>query len=196
MTRLAKLKRHELNDEQRRLFDRIVGSERPGQKTRSPRLSKDGGLEGPFNALLYSAEIGLALQELGDQLRYNSTLSDRCREIAILITAAACDSDFERYAHEDIARAVGLVDHQIEAIRTGHEPDLSDQTERATYIVARGLAERHDLNDAEYREATAALGERALIELVTLVGFYASLALSLGVFRVRAPTLDNPSKGR
>jgi 4-carboxymuconolactone decarboxylase len=43
-----------------------------------------------------------------------------------------------------------------------------------------------DLDDAQYAVAVAALGERALVELSTLVGYYATLALQLRIFRVDA----------
>ena len=49
-------------------------------------------------------------------------------------------------------------------------------------LVARG-----DLDDAEYREAVDHLGPAGLFELLTLVGYYATLALQLRVFRVPAP---------
>jgi 4-carboxymuconolactone decarboxylase len=57
-------------------------------------------------------------------------------------------------------------------------------------VVARtvaALAARGDLSDAEYREAVDHLGTPGLFELLTLVGYYATLALQLRVFRVPAP---------
>jgi alkylhydroperoxidase family enzyme len=57
-------------------------------------------------------------------------------------------------------------------------------------VVARttvALLTRGDLTDAEYRTATDHLGPDGLFELLTLVGYYATLALQLRVFRVPAP---------
>lgn len=193
MTRLARLTREAVDDEQRRLFDEIVGGERSGQKPSFRRLGEDGALEGPFNAMLYSPTLGLALQALGVQVRYHSTLADRSREIAILTTAAEWGSEYERSAHEDIARAIGLTDDEIDAISTHSDPGFSDSTERVVLMVARGLAERHDLDDAEYAGAVRMLGEGTLFELVVLVGYYAAVALSLRVFRVVPPSPDGPS---
>ena len=50
--------------------------------------------------------------------------------------------------------------------------------------VVLALLARADLDDEEYADAVAALGERAVFELTTLVGYYATLALQLRVFRV------------
>ena len=44
-----------------------------------------------------------------------------------------------------------------------------------------------DLDDTEYREAEDHLGPDGLFELLTLVGYYATLALQLRVFRVPGP---------
>jgi 4-carboxymuconolactone decarboxylase len=50
--------------------------------------------------------------------------------------------------------------------------------------VARALTGPADLDDEQYAAAIAALGEQALVELSTLVGYYATLALQLRIFRV------------
>ena len=59
--------------------------------------------------------------------------------------------------------------------------------------IAAALAARGDLDDAEYREAAADLGPAGLFELLTLVGYYATLALQLRVFRVPAPDASGHS---
>ena len=62
-------------------------------------------------------------------------------------------------------------------------------------VVARtvaALASRGDLGDAEYREAVDHIGAPGLFELLTLVGYYATLALQLRVFRVPAPDSAPP----
>ncbi|HEV7627634.1 MAG TPA: carboxymuconolactone decarboxylase family protein [Streptomyces sp.] len=187
MTRLPRLTRDTLEGEQAALFDRIAGTERPDQRPRLPRVGPDGALEGPFNALLRNPGLGTLLQDLGDEVRYRITLTDRCREIAILTVAAAWHSEYERYAHEDIARAVGLTDAEVAAVEAGSTEPFTDETELLIARTARALARAHDLADDEYAAAVAGLGERGLFELVTLVGYYSQIALALRVFRVTPP---------
>lgn len=174
-------------DEQAALFDRIAGSERPDQKPRLPRVGPDNALEGPFNAMLLSPALGNAMQDLGAQVRFKSTLSDRCREITILTVAAAYDSAYERYAHEDIGRAVGLTPAEIDALATGGTDAFADPVEFAVARTALALARDRDLDDEQYAAAVAVLGERTLFELVVLAGYYAAVALQLRVFRVTPP---------
>jgi 4-carboxymuconolactone decarboxylase len=185
--RLAVLSSEEMTPEQIDLYRRILAGPR-GQGPRAMQLSDGtGGLAGPFNAMLYAPAVGQALQELGAAIRFRTSLTPRVREMAILVVAQAWDSEYERCAHEPIAREAGLTDSEIKALRTGADPGLPDQQEQVAYSVARALVGvPADLTDAQYA-AAASLGEQALVELSTLVGYYATLALQLRIFRVPCP---------
>lgn len=176
-----------LSERQRAVYDALTGGPR-GDRPPAFRLTDGAGrLYGPFNAMLYSPAVGMPLQELGAALRFHTTFTRREREIAILVVAAHWRSDFEWYAHQGVARRAGLTDGELEALRTGRAPLLADARERVVYEAARQLAAEHDLTDAVHTEAVATLGRTALVELVTLVGYYAALALQMRAFRVGVP---------
>ncbi len=185
--RIAKLLPAELSLEQRATYDAIAGGRRAGGPQLFRLTDDQGGLEGPFNAFLLQPRLGEALQAVGSAVRYETALSDRAREIAILVVARQWDSAFEWYAHEAVGRHVGLTDDELAAIRelrwdafAGDEQVVA----RATHLLA---AAGGDLDDAAYAAAVAALGADGLFELLTLVGYYATLALQLRVFRVPTP---------
>ena len=184
--RIPKLDPAALDGEQRSLYDAIAG----GRRAQGPQLFRladaDGRLEGPFNAFLLQPRLGSALQALGSAVRYDTGLDDRCREIAILVVAAHWRSAFEWYAHEAVARSAGLGGTELAALRDGRHGELAGH-EAAVARTAAALVARGDLNDAEYHEAVDQLGAAGLFELLTLVGYYATLALQLRVFRVPAP---------
>ena len=188
--RLPKFEPPALDAEQRSLYDAIAG----GRRAQGPQLFRladaDGRLEGPFNAFLLQPRLGSALQALGAAVRYDTGLDDRCREIAILIVAAHWRSDFEWHAHEAVGRAAGLGDAELAALREGRHAELAGR-ESVVARTAAALVTRGDLDDAEYGEAVSHLGPAGLFELLTLVGYYATLALQLRVFRVPAP--DSPA---
>jgi 4-carboxymuconolactone decarboxylase len=189
--RLAVLSSDEMTAEQKDLYREILSGPR-GQGPRAvPLASGAGGLAGPFNAMLYAPPVGHALQELGAAIRFRSELPPRIREMAILAVAQAWDSAYERASHEPIGREAGLTDEEIEALRGGADPGFADKQEQAAYAVVRALTgpdpDTADLDDEQYDTAVAALGERALVELSTLVGYYATLALQMRIFRVPAP---------
>ncbi|HEV7207118.1 MAG TPA: carboxymuconolactone decarboxylase family protein, partial [Mycobacteriales bacterium] len=73
------------------------------------------------------------------------------------------------------------------ALRDGQQPDLEDPDEAIALSTVRALLDRGDLSDEEYQAARGQLGERVLFELITLVGFYALIALQLRVYRVPLP---------
>jgi 4-carboxymuconolactone decarboxylase len=184
--RVPKLEPSSLDDEQRSLYDAIAGGRRAQGRQLFQLTDGEGRLEGPFNAFLLQPRLGSALQALGSAVRYETGLDDRCREIAILVVAAHWRSDFERYAHEAVGRSVGLGDAELAAVRDGRHAAL-DGREAVVARTAAALAVRGDLDDAEYREAAGHLGPAGLFELLTLVGYYVTLALQLRVFRVPAP---------
>ncbi|GAA4093527.1 carboxymuconolactone decarboxylase family protein [Actinomadura miaoliensis] len=186
-SRLRRLRPDELDADQRALYDEIVSGPR-GKGPRLFALTDDaGGLEGPFNAMLLSPALGHALQALGAAIRYRGVLPDRHREIAILAVAAVWDSAFERHAHEAVGRAAGLTDDELRALRDGDHDAFTDERERLVADTARALAGRGDLADEEFTRARDVLGDDGVFELTTLVGYYATLALQLRVFRVAAP---------
>ena len=184
--RVPKLAPSDLDHEQRALYDAIAG----GRRAQGPQLFRltdsEGRLEGPFNAFLLQPRLGSALQALGSAVRYETALDDRCREIAILVVAAHWRSDFEWYAHEAVARSAGLTDAELAAIQDGRDTELTGHEAVVARTVA-ALLTRGDLDDAEYAEAVEHFGPTGLFELLTLVGYYATLALQLRVFRVPAP---------
>jgi len=185
--RLAKLSPDTLDTEQRAVYDAIAG----GRRAQGPQLFRlvddDGGLEGPFNAFLLQPRLGGVLQAVGSAVRYETSLSDRAREIAILVVSLHWESEFEWYAHEAVGRHVGLTDDELTALRDGRYDTLSPD-ERVVARTTALLVAESDLDDASYDEAVHALGLAGLFELLTLVGYYATLALQLRVFRVPAPT--------
>jgi 4-carboxymuconolactone decarboxylase len=178
----------ELSGAQRELYDEILGGPRSSGPKVFEIIDGEGGLNGPFNAMLLSPKIGNALQALGSAVRYETALNPKVREMAILSVASSWDSEFELYAHEAIGRSVGLSEADLGALRHGQIPDLDNADDIEVLTVVQALLRRADLDDAEYAEARARLGVEMLFEIATLVGYYSALALQLRVFRVDSPS--------
>jgi 4-carboxymuconolactone decarboxylase len=187
VTRAPRLVPAALDEAQREVYDAVTG----GPRAQGPALFRlvddDGALEGPFNAFLLQPGVGMALQALGAAVRYETTFSDRAREIAILVVAGHRDSAFEWYAHEAVGRHAGLTDAELQALREHDDDAFPDATERVVARTTRRLLADGDLDDEAFAEATDALGLPQVFELLTLVGYYDTLALQLRVLRVAAP---------
>ena len=182
MSRVARLRPAELDAAQATLYDAIARGPRAQGPQHFALTGDEGELLGPFNALLLSPELGTTLQELGAAIRYRTALSPRMRELAILVVANHWGSAFERGAHESVGRAAGLTDADLAALRDGGALDLDDPAEGATVDLCRALV-TGDLSDEQWSHARDALAESTIFELTTLVGYYATLALQLRVFR-------------
>jgi len=184
--RLAKLAPDSLDADQRRVYDAIAGGRRASGPTLFTLVDDDGALEGPFNGFLLQPRVGGALEALGSAVRFETSFTDRAREIAILMVAQHWDSGFMRYSHEAVGRHAGLTDAEVAALREGRW-DVFEGEERLIARTSLLLATDGDLDDQDYAAVQAALGDSGLFELVTLVGYYATLALQLRVFRVGVP---------
>jgi 4-carboxymuconolactone decarboxylase len=186
--RLAWLAPDELDEARRRVYDAIVGGPRAADADASPIVSADGRLEGPFNSMLVSPAVGKALQSLGSAIRYETELTDRARELAILAVAAHHRSNFEWSAHERLARATGLDDETLRAVRQGERPPGLLEAEDSIWRATRSMLVSGDLDDEEYGRMEASFGQAAVVELIVLVGYYQSLALILRTLRVPVPS--------
>lgn len=182
----------DLDPARRAVYDAIAGGPRAAGVQAFQLTDEEGRLEGPFNAMLVCPSLGGAVQALGTAVRYGTSLTDRVREIAILTVAAQRRSDFEWYAHSRVALRSGLSDDELSDLREGRSPSTLSPAEDAALAMVRALVTRADLDDEEFAAAIGALGIEQLAELVTLVGYYDLLALSLRVWRTPLPSGEEP----
>lgn len=191
----------ELAPEARRVYERIVGGPRSADSRRSPIVDDAGRLMGPFNAMLVNPAVGDALQQLGTAIRYHTELSARTRELAILVVAAHRRSDFEWQSHAPLALAAGLTAPDLEAVRREEDPPdptapallrLNTADDEVRRVVRSLLVDR-DLDDALFAQATDRLGLSCVVELISLVGYYDLLALSMRALRVGLPPGAEPT---
>ena len=182
--RLKSLRREELDDTQRGLFDAIVASSRGSDTTHGTLVNDNGGLRGPFNAMLLQPALGHLLQAIGATLRYRSMASDRVREMSVLLVAAHYGCEYERKVHEAAARKVDVPTSVLATIREGLVPELEDESERLALEVVAALLTEHVVEDELYGRAVEALSTAVVFELSVIVGYYALLALQLPLFGV------------
>ena len=146
-----------------------------------------GGLGGPFLPWMRSPELCDRAQRLGDFCRFHSSLEPVVSEFAILLTARYWRSQYEFWAHARAGRQAGLPEAIIEAIREDRAPTLTDERHGAVYAFVREFFATHAVSDATYQRAVAALGERGVVDLVGIVGYYGLVSLTLNVFEVPLP---------
>ncbi len=163
-----------MDADQLRVYNKIISGRR-------------GKIQGPLRVALHNAELADRWQALGELLRYNTTLSPRLSEIAILVTGRACQSPFEWYAHRIEAEKIGLSQSLIEALLAQQTPMDLTAEEGIVHQVAVELNQSRSVSDATYQTALGLLGERALVELTALVGYYTMVAMTLNTHEIPLP---------
>jgi len=192
---LVPLTPERLDAEQRRLYDAVLTSPRARGGARRLIQREDGTLTGPFDAWLRSPVLGGHLERVGMALREETVLPAAAREVAVLVVARAWSADFEWWVHGLVARREGVPEAAIEAIDQGRLPRFEDAACQSAHDVASELVARRRLEPATLARAREALGERALVEVVTLVGFYQLVSGILESFHPPGPAADLPVVG-
>ena len=142
---------------------------------------------GPFVVLLRSPEVMTRAAALGEYLRYRNSLPKRLSELAILIVARVWTQQFEWHHHERYAREAGLDATLIAALAEGGRPSGLAEDEAVVYDFAWELHANRSVSDGTYARALAALGEKGIIDLVGIAGYYGLLAMAMNVARTPLP---------
>lgn len=169
-----------MTPEQRKVHDKVVSGKR-------------GSLRGPLRAALHNPELAERWSALGELLRYQTSLPPRLSEIAILVTAIACRAPFEWYAHRVEAEKAGIEQPIIEAILAGTRPPGLSADDAAVYAYAVELNRYNSVSDATYATALARFGERTIVELTALVGYYTMVAMTLNAHEIPLPPDVQPA---
>src|SRR4051794_15391216 len=187
MSRLPLQTRDALDDDAREVWDSITAS-------RGTIVADEGHLIGPFNAWVTAPGIGGRLAELGAALRFESSIERRLLEVAIITVGAHWKAEFEWWAHSRMALQFGVSAEAVEAIARGATPSLPDD-EAVVHAVARQLVETGHIDTPTYDAAHQLLGDRGVVELVTLCGYYSLVSFSLNGFEVPLPPSETPAWG-
>ncbi len=161
----------------------------PAQKTMVNDLLSGTrtSLAGPFNVLLRSPEMGNIAQQLGEYIRFRTSVPQRLNEMAILMTAKWWSSQYEWHAHQPLALKAGLAAGVIADIQAGRRPATMQRDETAVYNVCSELRERRLVSDATFKTAVDMLGEQGVVDLIALMGYYDLVAMALNVDRYPLP---------
>jgi 4-carboxymuconolactone decarboxylase len=138
-------------------------------------------MSGPFNVMLRSPVMGDLAQELGAQVRFNSSLPAPLREMTILMAARHWTSHYEWNAHKAVALAANLDPAIIGAIAVGERPRAMQPNETVIYDFSAQLLQTKRVSDATFAAATAAFGEQGVADVIFTLGYYSLVSMLLNV---------------
>ena len=166
----------------------------PDQKTMVEHLfaGERGGMNGPFNVLLRSPEMGDLAQKLGAQLRFHSALTAKQRELAIILTARDWAAQYEWTAHKRLALQAGIGQDVVDAIAAGKRPASLGPDEQPVYNFVTELLKTRQVSNAVFNAAKAKLGEKGVVDLTGLVTYYGFVSAMLNIDRYPLPEGAKP----
>lgn len=104
-------------------------------------------------------------------------------ELVIIRTAHLRNSEYELDHHKRLGKRAGIDEAEFARIRQGPDAGWSGK-ELALLRAVDELVGTKDLSDLTWKELSAHLDDRRLIEFVMLVGQYDSLATTIGTLRI------------
>jgi 4-carboxymuconolactone decarboxylase len=164
----------QMTPQQKTLVDHVLSGER-------------ASMDGPFNIMLRSPEMGDLAQQLGAYVRFHSSLPRNLNEFAILITARSWNAQYEWYVHHQNALQAGLSPALIDAVAAGKRPAAMQPDEEAVYNFCTELLNTKQVSDATFAAAKAKFGERGVVDLIGVIGYYNLVSALLNVDRYPLP---------
>ena len=174
MARIPLASPETLTPEQRPVYDRIVAG---------PRKR----VVGPLLAALHNPELANRWQQLGELLRYQTSLGPQVSELAILVTARRWNTPLEWQVHAEASRKAGVPEAVVEAIRGSSAPEFEDAELAAVYEYARQLQEHGQVSASTYQDVLERLGIAGIVELTAVIGYYTMVAMTLNAHQILRP---------
>jgi 4-carboxymuconolactone decarboxylase len=134
---------------------------------------------GPFNAYARSPGLGLLLLQVSDYVRFNSSLPPRLSEFAIMIAARQWSQPYEWRSHFALAVKGGLDRQILVDLGAGSRPQGMKDDEAALYDFCAELYRDKNVGDTTFKAALAAFGERGIMDLIGIVGYYDLVSMAL-----------------
>jgi 4-carboxymuconolactone decarboxylase len=164
-----------MNDAQRKAADAL---------TAGPR----GGVKGPFIPLLRSPELMDRLQHVGEYLRFRSSLEPRISEFLMLIVSRQWTQQFEWAVHVPLALRAGVKPQTVDSLAAGARPADMAADEALVYDFCAELLAHKGVGDATYRAAVERFGERGVVDMLGVVGYFTTVSMVLNVAHTPAPS--------
>jgi 4-carboxymuconolactone decarboxylase len=164
----------EMDDLQRKYAEEII---------KGPR----GALYGPFIPLLRSPELMHLAQRMGEYLRFRSAIGNRLSELVILLVARRWTQQVEWHIHEPIALQAGIEPRVVQAIAEARRPAEMSDDEAIVYDFCDELHANGSVSDLTYNRALTRFGEKGIIDMIGIDGYYTFLAMIMNATRTAVP---------
>jgi 4-carboxymuconolactone decarboxylase len=164
-------------------YDKMTPEQQEGYRS---LMESRGRLPGPAKIYVHNPMLAKVMGPLGAHFRGPYSLSEREREIAVCVINSQFHTAYATNAHERTAKAAGLPDDKVEAILSGLPTFFEDKREQVIYEMAICLSKSRWVSRGLYERAVEALGHVGITDAIALMGFYATVAMTLAFYDVPA----------
>ena len=163
-------------------YDRMSPEQQEGYKA---MMGARGGLPGPNKIWIHNPKLARVIGPYGAHFQPGGySLTEREREIAVCVITSHWRSAYPTSAHERIGKQVGLPADRVEAILSGLPAQFDDAREQVVYEMAIALTNGRWVPRGLYERAVKALGHVSITDVITLMGHYSSVAMTLAFYDV------------
>lgn len=155
--------------------------------THNVLAGKRGAMQGPYNVLLHSPELGDLAQKFGAHTRFNSSLPLALNELAILLVARFWTCQFVWWIHRRIAEEAGLPEALTQAIASGQPPAALTGELLAVYDFCNQLLQTRRVSDASYSALIKHFGAAGAVDLMGTMSYYTLVSMALNVDQYPLP---------
>ena len=146
-----------------------------------------GRLPGPYKVWVHNPRLVHAAAPLGQHFTPGqSSLTEREREIAVLVITGKWRTAYPVAAHEKRAKEVGLLAVMVDAIVAGLPASFEDRREQVVYEMAMALASGHLVPQGLHARAVEALGHERITDVIALMRYYTAVAFTMNFYAVPA----------
>lgn len=172
--RYAEIPENQMTPEQRNAYRGLVDGPR-------------GGLPGPYKIWVHNPKLVQAASPMGSHFTPGqSSLSEREREIAVIVINSKWHSAYPTHAHERRGKEVGLPTATVEAMIAGLPASFPDAREQMVYEMAMALAAGRLVPQGLYDRAVKLLGHESITDVIVLMGYYTCVSLTMNFYAVPA----------
>jgi len=164
-------------------YDRMTPEQQEGYRS---LIEARGQVGGPGRIWVHNPKLAKVMGPLGAHFRTGYSLSEREREIAVCIINSKWHSAYPTGAHERRGKEVGLPADKVEALLAGLPTSFADEREQIVYEMAICLSNARWVSKGLYDRAVTALGHVGITDVITLMGYYTSVSMTLAFYDVPA----------
>jgi 4-carboxymuconolactone decarboxylase len=136
------------------------------------------------NIMARHAELMQAWMPYRYHVVRDNRLTPRHRELLILRTAVNCRADYEWHHHVVRGREAGLSDQEIQRIKDGPAAQGWAPAEVSLLSAADDCLRDVKISDDTYRELGNHFDDQQLLDIISTVGMYMTLAVIINTFDV------------